>query len=175
VLLKIAAPGIPDFYQGTELWQFSLVDPDNRRPVDYKRRMAMLDELRRRQTEDRIALIRDLARNPQQDEMKLFVTYRALDFRRSHSDLFARGEYIPIYARGACADHVCAFARRLEDRWAVVIAPRWTSRVVEWADTEISLPDGAPADWQDCLTGLVPPSWRVADLLAEFPVALLAS
>src|SRR5204863_9749445 len=67
VLLKIASPGVPDFYQGTELWHFSLVDPDNRRPVDYKRRTSMLEELRRRDAEDRIALIRDLAADPQRD------------------------------------------------------------------------------------------------------------
>src|SRR6202008_2876626 len=87
LVLKIAAPGAPDFYQGTELWQFSLVDPDNRRTIDYPKRMAMLDELRRRQTEDRIGLIRGLAADPQQDEMKLFVTHRALEFRKAHHDL----------------------------------------------------------------------------------------
>lgn len=173
LVLKIAAPGVPDFYQGTELWQFSLVDPDNRRPVDYKRRSAMLDELRRRHSEDRIALIRDLAANPEQDETKLFVTYRGLDFRRTHPELFARGEYLPLTASGSCAQHVCAFARRFGDEWAVVLAPRWTSRVQQWGDTEVALPEDAPAEWSDCLTGLVPRSWRVADLLSEFPVALL--
>ena len=87
--------------------------------------------------------------------------------------MFSRGEYIPLYARGACAAHVCAFARRLGDRWAVAVAPRWTSRVQEWGDTEIVLPAEAPAEWSDCLTGLTPRSWRMADMLAEFPVALL--
>jgi (1->4)-alpha-D-glucan 1-alpha-D-glucosylmutase len=175
VVLKIAAPGVPDFYQGTELWQFSLVDPDNRRPVDYKRRSAMLDELRRRESEDRIALVRELAADPQRDEMKLLVTYRSLAFRRSHRELFARGEYIPLSARGACAAHVIAFARRLEDEWAVAVAPRWMSQVGEWGDTEIVPPANAPAEWSDCLTGLTPRSWRLADLLAEFPVALLGN
>lgn len=174
LVLKIAAPGVPDFYQGSELWHFALVDPDNRRPVDYKRRMAMLEDLRRRESEDRIALIRELAANPQQDEMKLFVTYKALDARKSHRELFARGEYVPLEARGACARHVVAFARRHEGMWVVVVAPRWTSRVLEWGDTEVVLPEGAPAEWKDCLTGLVPGSWRLGDLLGEFPVAMVA-
>jgi len=173
LLLKIAAPGVPDFYQGTEFWQFSLVDPDNRRPVDYKRRSAMLDELRRRFSEDRISLIRDLAAHLEQDETKLFVTYRGLDFRRARPDLFARGEYLPLEARGSCARHVVAFARRLGDDWAVVVAPRWTSHVPEWGETEVVLPDGSPSEWTDCLTGLTPANARVGELLKEFPVAML--
>jgi (1->4)-alpha-D-glucan 1-alpha-D-glucosylmutase len=174
VILKIAAPGLPDFYQGTELWQFSLVDPDNRRPVDYARRSAMLETLRRREAEDRIELIRELARDPKRDEMKLFVTWRALAFRKTNPDLFARGEYMPLEARGACARHVCAFARRLDGQWAIAIAPRWTTHLSDWADTEIVLPGGAPTSWQDAITGLIPPGWRLADLLREFPVALLS-
>jgi (1->4)-alpha-D-glucan 1-alpha-D-glucosylmutase len=175
LVLKIAAPGIPDFYQGAELWQFSMVDPDNRRPVDYKRRSAMLDDLRRRQSDDRIGLIRELAANPELDEMKLFVTHCALEFRRAHPDLFARGDYLPLWAQGSCARHVCAFGRRLGAQWAVVVAPRWTSHAADWGDTEILLPAGAPEEWSDCLTGLTPRSWRIADLLAEFPVAMLKS
>jgi (1->4)-alpha-D-glucan 1-alpha-D-glucosylmutase len=175
LLLKIAAPGVPDFFQGTEFWQFSLVDPDNRRPVDYERRMTMLENLRRRMFEDRIGLIRDLARNPLLDEMKLFVTHRALEFRKSSRELFARGEYLPLTAIGACAEHVCAFARRLGSHWAVVVTPRWTYRLSDWADTVLELPRDAPGQWEDALTGLIPPSWRLQDLLAEFPVAMLTN
>jgi (1->4)-alpha-D-glucan 1-alpha-D-glucosylmutase len=174
LVLKIAAPGVPDFYQGSELWHFALVDPDNRRPVDYKRRIAMLDDLQRRESEDRVALIRALAADPRQDELKLFVTYRGLDLRKSRRDLFARGDYLPLEVRGACARHVVAFARRLGDQWVATVAPRWTSKLVEWGDTAIVLPAGAPAEWRDCLTGLIPGSWKLEDLLAEFPVALLA-
>jgi (1->4)-alpha-D-glucan 1-alpha-D-glucosylmutase len=173
VVLKIAAPGIPDFYQGTELWNYSLVDPDNRRPVDFKRRIAMLEGLRRREVEDRIALIRDLAANPLQDEIKLYVTYRALQFRKSHPALFAHGDYVPLTARGVHAERVCAFARCCDNRWLVVVAPRWTSGLDEWGGTELILPDGVPTEWKDVITGLIPPSFRVGDLLAEFPVAML--
>ena len=174
ILLKITCPGVPDFYQGSELWQFTLVDPDNRRTVDYARRIAMLETLRRRDAEDRIGLVRELAADPARDEMKLFVTYKALEFRRSNQLLFGRGDYLPLGVRGACAAHVCAFARVWEGEWVVVIAPRWMAHLTGWADTEVILPNGAPAAWQDVLTRLTPASWRLADLLREFPVALLA-
>ncbi len=174
LILKVASPGVPDFYQGAELWQFTLVDPDNRRPIDYKRRQGLLYQLRRRDAEDRVSLIRELAANPGRDEMKLFVTYKALEFRKAHRELFARGEYLPLRISGACAANVCAFARRLGDRWAIAVTPRWLSQVSEWADTSLALPEGAPGEWRDALTGLIPPGWRVAELLAEFPVALLA-
>jgi (1->4)-alpha-D-glucan 1-alpha-D-glucosylmutase len=172
LLLKIASPGAPDFYQGTELWQFALVDPDNRRPVDYKRRIAMLEALRKRDAEDGVGLIRELARDPEREEMKLFVTYKALAFRKAHRDLFARGEYIPLEVRGTYAKHVCAFARRFGEQWAVAIAPRWTTRLTDWGDTEIVLPEHP---WIDAITQLIPTSTKLADLLREFPVALLSS
>ncbi len=175
LVLKIAAPGVPDFYQGTELWQFALVDPDNRRPVDYKRRAAMLDELRRREAEEFEPLIRELAGNPERDEMKLWVTYRALAFRKAHPELFARGDYIPLAAQGACARHVVAFARRHEGLWAAAVAPRWTSHVVDWGDTEILPPPGAPAEWVDALTGRKPAGWFLRDLVGVFPTALLGA
>jgi (1->4)-alpha-D-glucan 1-alpha-D-glucosylmutase len=173
LVIKIASPGVPDFYQGAELWQFSLVDPDNRRPVDYKRRMALLESLHRRDSEDRISLVRELAAHPLQDEIKLFVTYKALEFRKANRQLFARGEYLPLRASGQFAANLCAFARRLGDRWALVVAPRWMSQVSDWADTRVELPQGAPAEWRDVLTGLTPAGLRVAELLAEFPVAML--
>jgi (1->4)-alpha-D-glucan 1-alpha-D-glucosylmutase len=172
LIVKIASPGVPDFYQGAEFWQFTLVDPDNRRPVDYKRRQSLFENLRRRESEDKISLIRELAGNPQQDEMKLFVTYKALEFRKANRELFARGEYLPLSVSGQCAANICAFARQLGGRWVAVVAPRWLSQISDWADTRIELP--APGEWRDLLTGLIPGSWRVADLLAEFPVALLS-
>ena len=165
---------MPDFYQGTEFWQLSLVDPDNRRPVDYKRRIEMLDALRRRLAEDRIALVRELAADPQQDEMKLFVTYRRLEFRRANRELFARGEYLPLEVKGSCAAHVWRSRGSSDRQWAVVVAPRWTSRVHDWGDTEIVMPEGSAAEWTDAITGLVASSWRVKELLAEFPVGIWA-
>ncbi len=175
LVVKIASPGVPDFFQGAELWQLNLVDPDNRRPVDYTLRRQMLEALRRRDAENRIALVRELAAEPLRDEMKLFVSYRGLEFRKANRELFALGEYIPLRAAGACANHVCAFARRWKQHWVAAIAPRWMSKVAEWGDTRVELPEGAPAEWADVLTGLILKSWRIADILAEFPVALFAN
>ena len=175
VVLKIAAPGVPDLYQGTELWQFALVDPDNRRPVDYKRRAAMLDELRKREAEELDQLIGELAASPERDETKLWITYRALAFRKAHPDLFARGEYVALGVRGACARHVVAFARAFEGQWAAVVAARWTSDVADWGDTEIIPPSGAPGQWVDALTGRKPAGWRLGELVGRFPAALMGA
>ena len=172
VLLKVAAPGVPDFYQGTECWQFSLVDPDNRRPVNYKSRATLLENLRRREAEDRIALIQELAANPAAEEMKLWVTYQSLQARKLRPDLFIHGEYIPLTAAGAKAEHVIGFARKHSEGYAVAIAPRWTVSLDDWGDTTLDIP---AAVYQDALTGLIHETNRVADLLRHFPCALLVA
>ena len=172
LLLKIAAPGVPDFYQGCELWELNLVDPDNRRPVDYERRAGLLENLRRRETADPIELIRDLTRDVTREEIKLWVTYKALDARKRYREVFAEGEYIPLAAHGAMAGHVIAFARRLQDKSVVAIAPRWTATLGDWADTTLDLP---ATEWQNALTGLIHTTSELAELLAEFPLALLVT
>ncbi len=174
LLLKITSPGVPDFYQGTEFPSFSLVDPDNRRPVDYQRRIETLDSLRRQFAGDPIALVRSLAADLTGGAIKLFVTWRALDFRKTERELFARGEYLPLPVVGPRAGNVCAFARRLEDRWAIAVVPRWTHAQIDWSDTALVVPEELPApEWRDVLTSLIPGSFRLGELLAEFPVALL--
>jgi (1->4)-alpha-D-glucan 1-alpha-D-glucosylmutase len=175
LLIKIASPGAPDFYQGTEWWNFSLVDPDNRRPVEYKPRIAMLETLRRRAADDLPGLVGELASEPLRDEMKMFVTHRALDFRKANGALFATGGYIPLTVRGAHARHVFSFARRLEDQWAVVVAPRWTAQLSNWGDTGIAIPEGAPQGWSDVLTGYTKSNWCLSELLRELPIAFLAA
>src|SRR5262249_55510889 len=95
-LLKITAPGVPDFYQGTELWDFSLVDPDNRRPVDYALRQKLLVSLPANNHGDRTTLVRQFLANPRDGRIKLYLTSRALRFRRDHQDLFATGNYLPL-------------------------------------------------------------------------------
>jgi len=123
-LLKIASPGVPDFYQGTELWDLSLVDPDNRRPVDFSRRVSMLDELQQLESKGLVALVRDLVASPQDGRIKLYVTSKALNVRRTHHQLFRQGAYLPLMASGAQHDHVVAFARHLDAHWALVVVPR---------------------------------------------------
>jgi (1->4)-alpha-D-glucan 1-alpha-D-glucosylmutase len=163
-LLKLTAPGIPDIYQGTELWDLSLVDPDNRRPVDYEIRRQLLAQLECA-TPERIWSKADSGLP------KLWVIRQALAVRRDHPDSFGpRGQYEPLYARGARSGHVVA-ARRGDD--VAVVVPRLTIRLDgDWADTSLDVPgDG----WRNVLTGdeLDGGNMSVGDLLRRFPVALL--
>jgi len=195
VLLKIAAPGVPDFYRGTELWDFSLVDPDNRRPVDFGLRAARLAELQER-TGDPRGLAGELLAGWRDGRVKLYLTWRALRFRRAHRRLFAGGDYLPLGAAGPGRDHLCAFARRLEGTWAVVAAPRLCVRLAggeagpesmppavpplgeaAWGETTLLLPSGAPEHWRNVLTGEQAVARHgtlpLADVFRCFPVALL--
>jgi (1->4)-alpha-D-glucan 1-alpha-D-glucosylmutase len=138
-LLKLTLPGVPDIYQGNEIWDHSLVDPDNRRPVDYKPRREMLKALPT-STPD------ELMRNWPDGRIKMFLTQRLLQFRREHAGLFQRGEYLPLGASGTFAECCVSFARRLGDQWIVVIAPRLSSRIgfppiaERWKDTVLEFP-----------------------------------
>jgi (1->4)-alpha-D-glucan 1-alpha-D-glucosylmutase len=178
-VLKLTAPGVPDIYQGSELWNFSLVDPDNRRPVDYKVRAEMLSCLSSRTPEQ---LVRDWP----DGRIKMFITQRALQFRGERADLFRNGDYLPLRSNGALADCVIAFARKVEGQSAIVIVPRLSSRVGfppigdRWKDTSIELPEGFPLGrWRQVLTGnefwIKDRMIRLSDALSMLPVAILAS
>jgi (1->4)-alpha-D-glucan 1-alpha-D-glucosylmutase len=190
VLLKIASPGLPDFYQGEELWDLNLVDPDNRRPVDFALRRRLLDELKQLDHDGREALLENLRATWSDGRVKLYLIWRALTFRREHRELFQCGEYLPLASSGRQTENVFAFARHHNDEWAVAAAPRLLSRLVDpeemplgrtvWTTASIVLPPGAPAEWRNAITGepvravkrhgsLV---LRVADLFRQFPVAL---
>jgi (1->4)-alpha-D-glucan 1-alpha-D-glucosylmutase len=155
-LLKITSPGVPDFYQGTELWDFSLVDPDNRRPVDYAVRRNLLGRLAEVSDTDglRSAVERALAQ-PVDGWLKLLVTSRALAARRAQVHLFEQGTYVPLEIAGAKARDVIAFARVADGSAAITAVGRFFSdldvparRPVGaeiWKDTRIVLPDGVPA------------------------------
>jgi (1->4)-alpha-D-glucan 1-alpha-D-glucosylmutase len=132
VLLKLTCPGVPDLYQGTELWNLSLVDPDNRRPVDFQACHEMLAELQSRiaaGTDELPQLADELLAQLPDGRIKLFLIYQMLNFRRAHEDVFARGEYLPLEAVGARRDHVVAFARVLGDTVVLVIVPRQVVRL----------------------------------------------
>jgi (1->4)-alpha-D-glucan 1-alpha-D-glucosylmutase len=144
-LLKLTSPGAPDIYQSNEVWDYSLVDPDNRRPVDYKRRREMLEALPG-------AIPDELLRNWPDGRIKMFLTQRVLRFRREHVDLFQRGEYLPLGASGTFADSCVSFARQLSDKWIAVISPRLSSRVgfppigERWENTIVDLPESLSLD-----------------------------
>ncbi|MFZ5558415.1 MAG: malto-oligosyltrehalose synthase [Pseudomonadota bacterium] len=162
-LLKLAAPGVPDIYQGTEVWDFSLVDPDNRRPVDYDRRAALLQELASAAADPaaRAGFARSLLDNMTDGRIKLYVTWATLQLRARHEALFALGEYTPLRATGPRADHVLAFARRHGDEHLVVATGRLFGALdagarppvgsTVWAGAAIDAP--AAARWLNVLTG----------------------
>ncbi len=214
-LLRLTVPGVPDTYQGTELWDLSLVDPDNRRPVDYGSRRRLLWELRD-VTKGSVGAgsprsrflrsagtgaeggetppLRDLARSlydaREDGRIKLYLTWRALTFRRGHADLFQRGNYVPVDVEGRFADHVCAFVRELEHQRIVVAVPRLLTRVATsgadplgaiWADTRLVVPAG-PGRYRHLFTDEILEARTAGDgattlplfaIFGHFPVALL--
>jgi (1->4)-alpha-D-glucan 1-alpha-D-glucosylmutase len=129
-LCKLTAPGVPDIYQGNELLDFSLVDPDNRRPVDYARRARMLAELEAHGAADP-AFASALLDNLCDGRAKLYVTWRTLQFRKAHTVLFKEGEYLPARVSGANAGHLCAYARRAGNEWILVIIPCLYAQLLE--------------------------------------------
>jgi (1->4)-alpha-D-glucan 1-alpha-D-glucosylmutase len=185
-LVKITAPGVPDFYQGTELWDLSLVDPDNRRPVDWKRRQRLLGELEHAlaTTSDRAALAHDLWLRKDDARVKLFLMRQALGLRRAHPTVFAAGGYRPLEAHGTLAEHICAFARARDEIAAITIVPRLLARgggegeplgAAYWSDTTVEIPAELGGGFRNVLTGetLEGGALPLGRVLARFPVALL--
>jgi (1->4)-alpha-D-glucan 1-alpha-D-glucosylmutase len=193
-LLRLAAPGIPELYQGAELWELSLVDPDNRRPVDFGRRQAQLAELEAQITaagEDLMPLARRLLERRADGRVKLYVLRQGLGYRRRQPALFLHGDYRPLEVSAGRSNHVCAFLRSHEEREVVVAAPRLRASLPGdgppvgssvWGDDAVILPPGGDrAAYQNLFTGEVVEvsggegCWTLplASLFAAFPLALL--
>ena len=185
-LIKIACPGVPDFYQGTELWDLNMVDPDNRRPVDFNKRAKLLEAAQKLKPQKIPGVLTDF----EDGKVKIYEIYKALETRNKNRELFQEGGYTPLEVKGAFRQHIVAFCRRKQTSWAVAVAPRFLVSVVEsgqvplgeaWTDTFVCLPPDAPKIWKETFTeesvfakkmgeyaGLC-----VAELLRTFPVALL--
>ncbi len=196
VLIKALAPGVPDFYQGTELWDFSLVDPDNRRAVDFAARAALLENLREaceRSDGDRGRVARELLDSRTDGRIKLYVTMSALRYRRAHPGLFQEGEYVPLDTQGRNGDHLFGFTRIRGEEAIVAVAPRLVAGLLSdklgppvgpevWGDTWISVPSWKPGSrYRNVLTEEVLVSDTMDErqvlpagqVLAGFPVAML--
>jgi (1->4)-alpha-D-glucan 1-alpha-D-glucosylmutase len=191
-LIKLTAPGVPDIYQGCELWNLSLVDPDNRRPVDFA---ARRDSLSAMQTalgggSSPAQLAGDLAANLEDGRLKQFLIWRALELRREREALFREGGYVPLGVAGSRADHVCAFARVLGDDCVVAIVPRLACVLLggetvlplgaaSWGDTTVDVSSLRASTWEDALAGAVLATGgrtlALAAVLERLPVALLAA
>jgi (1->4)-alpha-D-glucan 1-alpha-D-glucosylmutase len=193
LVLKLTSPGVPDFYRGTELWDLSLVDPDNRRAVDFTIRRTLLEDLEpvisrldAGQTVDRE--VEELLDNWPDGRIKLFVTTCGLRFRRAHSELMLSGAYSPLRIEGPGADHLIAFARHNDSGTLLAIVPRLVTSLTPddrslprgqqaWGSTNIVLPEPAAAGgFRHVLTGeLIPatPLMPAAALFRTSPVAML--
>ncbi|MEF8942681.1 MAG: malto-oligosyltrehalose synthase [Desulfohalobiaceae bacterium] len=187
VLVKMAVPGVPDVYQGTELWDLNLVDPDNRREVDFSARRRYLERIHSGLEEDPEALFREMYERPETGMLKMHVLHRGLLTRREHAALFRDGEYFPVSVEGPLREHILAFCRRRGKSLCLAVAPRLPAGLVSppdwplgrevWGETRIRLPEGA-SRLRDQLTLAEHPADKtlnVGDLLQYLPVCLLVA
>jgi (1->4)-alpha-D-glucan 1-alpha-D-glucosylmutase len=191
-VLKLTVPGLPDLYRGAELWDLTLVDPDNRRPVDFAlhaRRLAEVRALGERPLLQRQASLASLLEAWPDGRIKLYLIWRLLALRRERPALFATGDYQPLAAAGPRLDQVVAFGRRQGEARLVVVAGRFFTRLSDetgryqparWADTQLPLPADQPGPFTELLTGrrIAPPGaagFRLAALLDPLPVAVLSA
>ncbi len=186
-LLKMTSPGVPDFYQGTEYWDLTLVDPDNRRPVDFEKRHRSLDNIRQAVDNDLEGLIKKLLEQKADGRIKQFLSHRILTARNKEADMFLNGSYIPIECHGKHDNNIIAFGRSFEGSYAVIAAPRLMTGIIRedemplgkriWEDTKIELPEGFPRNWTDAITGETIKGednmFSAGSLFNSFPCALL--
>jgi (1->4)-alpha-D-glucan 1-alpha-D-glucosylmutase len=193
-LLKITSPGVADFYQGTELWNFALVDPDNRRPVDYRKRIGILESLKGYEKDgDAAALARRITDSRHDGMIKMYLIYKALHYRRQNRYLFETGRYIPLITDGGRWENICSFARKKADAIAITVAPRFFSRIIPrhtdlplgravWGDTFVAVPfEKEGAEYRNIFTDEIVQVRNheqsnvlyIGETLANYPVALL--
>ncbi len=184
VLLKNTLPGTPDLYQGSESWNLSLVDPDNRRPVDYDTLSQQLAQIDGWLEEDKWE--EKLWENRSEGQVKLWLTQACLRARQDYPELFSDGEYVPIEVKGTHSQHVMAYFRRQGKDYALVVLPLHSAILTEgkakritkidWQDTRLVLPKLAPHDWQDQFSSKSHSCWDelpLKDLMGQLPFALL--
>jgi (1->4)-alpha-D-glucan 1-alpha-D-glucosylmutase len=189
-LLKITVPGVPDFYQGSELWDLRLVDPDNRGPVDFDRRTAALNEIVTGEAGGPSA--QNLIKSWHDGRIKLYLIWKALQFRRSHEEIFRDGDFLPLQVEGRYSQNITAFARKHGSSWLMAAVPQWLSQVpampdrtktgFNWEDTRLLLPTGSPSLWNSTLLSQQVPAFseesqgyvNARDLFCDLPVALIS-
>ena len=187
MVLKLTSPGVPDIYRGTELWDFSLVDPDNRRPVDYDRRQQFLSDLRvREMAGDLPQLIGELLESWKDGRVKMWTAMRTLRFRREHHEVFQQGSYEPLTTGDQREQHIVAFRRRWQDQSVIVAVPRFAYTLMNgemrppigevWGDSAVAMPE-LTGELENVLTGeKVQTQDSLAlcrELFRSFPVAVL--
>jgi (1->4)-alpha-D-glucan 1-alpha-D-glucosylmutase len=191
-LVRMTSPGVPDFYQGCDLWDLRLVDPDNRGPVDFNHRAALLDEIEKRSKQDLSSFCRELVQNWGDGRIKLYLIWRVLNLRRRYPRVFLDGPFVQMKAIGKRENNVVAYARRKLDIWIMTVVPRWLARSRApltsarsqgfWLDSHIMLPSNAPQSWVNVLTAETVEGRQVQrgtrlslpDVFKNFPVAVLS-
>ncbi|MGE5354543.1 MAG: malto-oligosyltrehalose synthase [Acidobacteriota bacterium] len=190
VLVKLTSTGVPDVYQGTELWDLSLVDPDNRRPVDFSLRRKFLEEIRNNTGKDRLRYLGNILDAMPDGRVKMYLMHQALKVRNENKELFLDGEYVTVNTGGSHAQNLITFGRKFNNRWAVTIAPRFLTEFVkdgelplgeDWGDTMIALPQEIKS-WENVITGqrLLKSEksasrgfFMAKEVFSHFPVALI--
>lgn len=158
LVMKLTAPGVPDIYQGCELWNFSLVDPDNRQSIPFAQHAQLLQQLVQQEKTTPTAWLQQLCQQWEDGRIKLWLHYKTLQFRQQYCTLFRDGHYLPITSGGKHRHCVISFMRHYRNYWAIIVAPRFTTRLVTaetlplglttWDNTYLVLPDNAPKQWQ---------------------------
>ncbi|HTI09717.1 MAG TPA: malto-oligosyltrehalose synthase [Puia sp.] len=178
VLVKLTAPGMPDIYQGSECWDLSLVDPDNRAPVDYALRKNLLSKIKEEEKKGASVVLNFTAAHQQQGAEKLFTIYKTLAYRNQYPQVFSAGDYIPVEA----ALPLLSYIRRYEADWVLVIFPLIRREIPIPETFSISLPPDAPSEWVNIFTGERLQSsgnagytLQCKGLLLKFPVAMLTN
>lgn len=188
VLLKFTCPGVPDVYQGTEFWDFSLVDPDNRRLVNYEERQRFMEELEAQANEEHEKLMHHLWENRYSAKIKLWLVYKLLNERKQNADLFSKGDYIPLTIEGELKENVLAFARKYEETWYVIavplhfasVSPKQEKEILsfDWLDTRIVLSEEAPEEYEHLFSGVKGNHKKeiaVKEIFKSLPLAVLKS
>lgn len=186
MLLKFTCPGVPDVYQGTEFWDFSLVDPDNRRLVNYEERQRFMEELEAQANEEHENLMTHLWEYRYSAKIKLWLVHKLLNERKQNSELFSKGDYIPLTVEGELKENVLAFARRYQETWYVIAVPLHLASVctqqqkeilaVDWNDTCIVLHAEAPAGYEHLFSktkGNHEKEIAVKEIFKSLPLAVL--
>jgi (1->4)-alpha-D-glucan 1-alpha-D-glucosylmutase len=187
-LLKIVSPGVADFYQGSELWDLRLVDPDNRGPVNFNERSAALKNLADLENGNHDMFLDDLTANWHDGRIKLYLIRKALRFRRDHCDLFRGGEFVPVQTAGCHAPNLIGFLQRAGNMSVLAVVPRWllqlqtkASSSLDWCDTRLLLPLGCSGEWRSIIspekiiaqTSAGQSCLMARDLFQKLPVAFL--
>jgi malto-oligosyltrehalose synthase/4-alpha-glucanotransferase len=182
LVLKHACPGVPDTYQGTELWDLSMVDPDNRRPVDYNLRQGLLEEV-----EHDVVALKELWRTASTGKIKLYFLKQLLKLKQAYPTVFSLGEYLPLSVKGKQKDHIIAFARHYKNDWLVFVLPIHLSALVaadeeqinqiDWDNTSVTLPSAIPYEYQDWLrdkSANTTSDLQLGKVLKNLPFAILS-